>query len=241
MSYMVKLDMFEGPFDLLFHLIEKNEVDIYDIPIAEITSQYLQYLDQLRYFDIEIASEFLVMAATLIQIKSRMLLPRQRDEKDEDMADPRQELVERLIEYRKYKGITDELRVREERFQQLLFREPSDVQHDADCEPILVNIGIPDLCRAFAVVMARYQKLYNDQSEFQKSLRRETVSVADRIRYIRNRLKRNCEISFDSLFDGAVTREAVVVTFLAMLELIRLKRVVVEQKYAFGSIMIKKA
>jgi segregation and condensation protein A len=240
MSYRVKLDVFEGPFDLLFHLIEKNEVDIYDIPIAEITQQYLQYLDQMRYFDIEIASEFLVMAATLIQIKSRMLLPRQKDQKDEDISDPRQELVERLIEYRKYKDITGELRNREERFQRILFREPLHVEPDAGNEPVLVNVGITDLCKAFAIVMKRYQGLYNDYLDFSRNLHRKTVSMVDKIRYIRSKLMYNSEISFDSLFDDAVTREDVVVTFLAMLELIRLKRIVVEQRQAFGEIVIRK-
>src|SRR5690606_10465809 len=100
MSCSVKLEVFEGPFDLLFHLIEKNEVDIYDIPIADITRQYFEYIDELRYFDIEVASEFLVMAATLLHIKSRMLLPSQKDEAQEE-EDPRQQLVERLIEYKK--------------------------------------------------------------------------------------------------------------------------------------------
>src|SRR5690554_6682684 len=114
MSYNVKLEVFEGPFDLLFHLIEKNEVDIYDIPIAVITRQYLQYLDELRFFDIEIASEFLVMAATLLHIKSKMLLPNPKDETMKEDEDPRQQLVERLMEYKKYKEVTGELSKREE-------------------------------------------------------------------------------------------------------------------------------
>jgi segregation and condensation protein A len=240
MTYRVKLEVFEGPFDLLFHLIEKNEVDIYDIPIAEITAQYLEYLEEMRYFDIEVASEFLVMAATLIQIKSKMLLPQQdEDERDEEI-DPRQQLVERLIEYRKYKSITGELRKREDKYQQVLFREPSPVEHYVDYEPVLINIDIQDLCRAFNNVMRKFENLYNDDADLRRSIRKENVSVVDRIRFIRNKLSLEDEIHFYSLFDKGVTREYIVVTFLAMLELIRLKRIIVEQTKTFGDIVIRK-
>ncbi|MBA1337080.1 MAG: Segregation and condensation protein A [Firmicutes bacterium] len=239
MTYRVKLEVFEGPFDLLFHLIEKNEVDIYDIPIAEITAQYLQYLEDMRYFDIEVASEFLVMAATLIQIKSRMLLPQQEEDGTEEDIDPRQQLVERLIEYRKYKGITEELKKREDKYQLLLFREPSPVESYVDYEPILINIDISDLCKAFDSVMKRYSSLYNEDTGLERSIRRESITVVDKIKYITNRLRYEKEVLFQSLFGDGETRESIVVTFLAMLELIRLKRIMVEQRNTFGDIIIR--
>lgn len=239
MTYRVKLEVFEGPFDLLFHLIEKNEVDIYDIPIAEITAQYLQYLEDMRHFDIEVASEFLVMAATLIQIKSRMLLPQPEEDGAEEDIDPRQQLVERLIEYRKYKDITGELKKREDKYQFLLFRDPSPAESYVDYEPVLMNIDISDLCKAFNSIMNRYTNKYNDNTGLGRSIRRENITVVDRIKYITGRLKHEKEVLFQSLFGDEETRESIVITFLAMLELIRLKKIMVEQRNTFGDIIIR--
>ena len=240
MSYSVKLEVFEGPFDLLFHLIEKNEVDIYDIPIADITRQYLEYLDELRYFDIEVASEFLVMAATLLHIKSRMLLPGKASVEQEEEADPRQQLVERLIEYKKYKDITGELRKREEVYQKRLYREPSPAAIYVDHDPVVLDIDIMDLCSAFAQAMRKYINLYNSDHDLRKSLEKERISVAERINYIRSVLRKYGSISFGSLVEGCATRENVVVTFLALLELIKERRLIVEQAVNFGDIIINK-
>ncbi len=238
MSYRVKLEVFEGPFDLLFHLIEKNEVDIYDIPIAEITTQYLEYLDDIDFFDVDTASEFLVMAATLIQIKSKMLLP-QQDDNEEEEIDPRQQLVDRLIEYRKYKSITEELKKREDKFQKRLFKEPEPQVEYIEWEPELVDLDFIDLCRAFNKVMARYKNLYNDDLDLKKSVRREEISVTDKIHFIRGRLAEKKEISFDDLFDEDTGRTDVVITFIAMLELIRLRMIIVKQDRIWGRIIIR--
>ncbi|MGI6703334.1 MAG: segregation and condensation protein A [Clostridia bacterium] len=239
MSYSVKLEVFEGPFDLLYHLIEKNEVDIYDIPIADITRQYLEYLDELRFFDIEVASEFLVMAATLLHIKSRMLLPSQNAKDPEDEADPRQQLIERLIEYKKYKEVTGEFRKREEIFQRRLFREPLPVVSYEDHDPIILDVDVSDLCQAFAQAMKKYISLYNSDYNLKKSLEKEKVSVTDRIIFIKNTLKRSGSISFKGLVRDCATRENVIATFLALLELIKGRRIKIEQTVVFGDIIIK--
>jgi segregation and condensation protein A len=240
MSYSVKLEVFEGPFDLLFHLIEKNEVDIYDIPIAVITRQYLQYLDGLRFFDIEIASEFLVMAATLLHIKSKMLLPNPKDETMEEDEDPRQQLVERLMEYKKYKEVTGELKKREEIFLKRLFREPSAAGIDGHQEPVIPDIGLAELHRAFEEAMKKYRELYNSDYDLKKSLEKERVSVTEKIKHIIKVLKPGRPVKFDKLFEGFPTRETVVATFLALLELIKERKVLIEQESNFGDIIIRK-
>ena len=240
MPYSVKLEFFEGPFDLLFHLIEKNEVDIYDIPIADITRQYLEYLDELRFFDIEVASEFLVMAATLLHIKSKMLLPGKEQAQQGEEADPRQQLVERLIEYKKYKDVTGELRKREEVCQKRLFREPFPLgDYDAH-DPFVLDVDVADLCNAFAQAMRRYINLYNDDYNLRKSLEKERISLTDRIKHIKNIIRRSGRISFRGLVEGCATRENVVVTFLALLELVKERKIVIEQVFNFSDIIIRK-
>ena len=221
MSYSVKLEVFEGPFDLLYHLIEKNEVDIYDIPIADITRQYLEYLDELRFFDIEVASEFLVMAATLLHIKSRMLLPSQNAKDPEDEADPRQQLIERLIEYKKYKEVTGEFRKREEIFQRRLFREPLPVVSYEDHDPIILDVDVSDLCQAFAQAMKKYISLYNSDYNLKKSLEKEKVSVTDRIIFIKNTLKRSGSISFKGLVRDCATGKTLLLPFWRCLNSLR--------------------
>ncbi len=240
MSYSVKLEIFEGPFDLLFHLIEKNEVDIYDIPIADITRQYLEYIDELRYFDIEVASEFLVMAATLLHIKSRMLLPQQNVEEQGEDIDPRQQLVERLMEYKKYKDVTGELKKREEDFQKRLFREPTPAEFYIEHDPIILDIDITDLCRAFSEAMKKYKNLYNTDDDLRKGLEKEIISVVDRIKHIRKVLMREGHIMFNDLFEDCPTRENVIVTFLAVLELIKERSITIKQMSNFGDIIIRK-
>lgn len=240
MPYSVKLEVFEGPFDLLFHLIEKNEVDIYDIPIADITRQYLEYLDELRFFDIEVASEFLVMAATLLHIKSKMLLPGKEKAEQEEEVDPRQQLVERLIEYKKYKDVTGELRKREEVCQKRLFREPFPLgDYDAH-DPFVPDVDVSDLCNAFVQAMRRYINLYNDDYNLRKSLEKERISLTDRINHIKNIMRRVGRISFKGLVEGCATRANVVVTFLALLELVKGRKIVIEQAFNFADIIIKK-
>jgi len=238
MDYNIKLEAFEGPFDLLFHLIEKAEVDIYDIPIAKITDQYIDYIHTLQALDLEVASEFLVMAATLVQIKSRMLLPKppKAEETLEMEEDPRDELVARLLEYKQFKAAASLLKEREQA-QGLTFTRPVDVEEFisafAEKNP-LKGLTLSDLLGALQTVLERV-----DEEELVTEITREEVTVRDRMREVLRRLVLAREgITFSELFRGARTKVAVVVTFLALLEMIRLGRIVVRQSENFSEMLI---
>ena len=218
--------------ELLMHLIEKNKIDIYDIPIASLTEQYIEYLDKFRSFNIEIASEFIIMAATLLQIKSRMLLPKPPKEKDEaDEADPRQELIERILEYRRFKevsGVMGELQRSQERF---LAREPMElpVRH---LPP--KNLSLNELLEAFANVLAVRRELKIPQV----LVAPEEFSVQDKMEELISLLHRmNGRLRFADAFSGS-SRGELITTFLAMLELIKLHSIAVQQQGQFGEIYI---
>ncbi|WP_345786535.1 segregation and condensation protein A [Thermincola ferriacetica] len=241
LAYQIKLPVFEGPFDLLFHLIEKNEVDIYDIPIATITEQYLEYLAQMQMLDLEIASEFLVMAARLLHIKARMLLPKPPrepadDEEEVELEDPRDELVERLLEYKKFKQVADFLKQREEE-QEKIYVRPNEEEmfiHLFSEENPLEGIDLSKLLKALKEVFQRAE-----QVETTGEIPRDEVSIRDKMREIRRRLfflPRG--ISFKDLLASQASKVEIIVTFLALLELIKLKQVKVSQPKVFGEIMI---
>lgn len=232
-EYKIKLDAFEGPMDLLMHLLEKNKINIYDIPIAEVTEQYLAYLEQFKEFNIEIASEFLVMAATLLQIKSRILLPKpKKSDEDEEGAelDPRQELVDRLLEYRRFKEVSEVLDQLATDRSKMFFREPEQLlTHYAPLEGLDVNL----LVTAFSAVL---EANIDDTA----LVSREKFSVQDKMMDIMLLLHKSKQgILFTDAFTRAGTKSELVVTFLALLELIKLKRVRIEQKYSFAPIYIK--
>lgn len=241
MGLQYKLEAFEGPLDLLLHLIDQEEIDIYDIPIAHITDQYLKYLDQLHTFEIDSASEFLVMAATLLSIKSKMLLPKppaialELDE--DDGVDPREELVQRLIEYRKYKQIADSLREQELSRSLIYSREPEDLTPFLPEQPENPVRGIlpADLMLALRKVLSQAAK-----RDTVARIRRDEISVKDRIRDLITTL-RNSEgkVLFSKLFDQRWNREEIVVTFLALLELMKNKRVSCFQHRLFDDIVIQ--
>ncbi len=230
-DYKIKLEVFEGPMDLLMHLLEKNQLDIYDIPIAVVTEQYLNYLQALEEYDIEIASDFLVMAATLLQIKSRMLLPKlpKSMENTEDELDPRQELVDKLLEYRKFKEVSavmeEMMRTREHFFTRL----PQDF--DAYL-PLPVGLRIDDLVAAFAAV-------WESTIDEYEVVAREEFSVQDKIYDIIHLLYKNKgKIEFNQAIFRKCTRSEIIATFLALLELMKLQRVTIEQQQSFGPILI---
>ncbi len=237
MGYKIRLEMFEGPFDLLFHLIEKNEIDIYDIPIADITAQYLDYLHSMEQIDMEITSEFLVLAATLLSIKARMLLPHQPEEdSEEDLEDPRDELVERLLEYKKYKQVAGYLEERE-RASSKYFTRLIDVEEMAaafmDDNP-LEGLDLTDLLEALGQVVARAK-----EKEPLSRVPREEITIRDKVREIKNRLKLEGQaLLFGELFSSQTHRIEIVVTFLALLELIRLGQVTVRQRRNFADISL---
>mgnify|MGYP000179708662 CR=1 FL=1 len=238
-----KLESFEGPLDLLLHLIDKAEVDIYNIPIKEITAQYLEYLNGMSEMELDITSEFLVMAATLLSIKSKMLLPKPPpmndldDNFEDEEYDPRAELVQKLIEYRKYKGIAEHLRDKEFQRSLLYSREPGDLSPYLVVveENPLEGILITDIMFAFQKVMRKLASRH-----VITKIKRDEISVKDRMKEIINILQmRGNRFLFSNLFDDEVTREEVVVSFLAVLELMKMKRIVCFQDHLFDDIVIQ--
>ncbi|MGQ9455537.1 MAG: segregation and condensation protein A [Armatimonadota bacterium] len=233
--YRVALGVFEGPLDLLLHLIREQKINIYDIPIAKITEQYLAYLHLMEQLDLEIASEWLVMAATLLEIKSRMLLPQDvaSEEDEEDEVDPRLELVERLVEYEKFKLAAEHFRQREEQRAKLFVR--GDVNFDFELKPVL---SLEDITAA-DLLAALHKVLAGVGDENVTTVRRRKITVRMRMREIWHRLMRcSGRLTFGELFEGDVTKMEVVITFLALLELIIARRVKAQQQYTFGPITI---
>jgi segregation and condensation protein A len=237
-QYSIKLPLFEGPLDLLLHLIKKNEVDLYDIPVALIADQYLAYIELMKELNLELAGEFLVMAATLAQIKSRMLLPPAEGEGDEEGGvDPRAQLIERLLEYKKFKEAAATLGERESLWREVFVRQGKGAWEDSEehQDETLFNFGLLDLLDAFKRVLA------NVPADRFHEITGERISLADRINQILERLQGEDSITFDSLFEADRTRDQVVVTFLALLELARLRAIKVLQVEEFGAIRIMKA
>ena len=232
--YKVTLPVFEGPLDLLLHLIRSNEIDIYDIPIAKVTEQYLAYLSLMESLDLEVAGEWLVMAATLLEIKSRMLLPEDPDqEPEEEKLDPRLELVERLIEYEKFKGAAEVFREREAERARMFTRGAAEVDFDLRPKFDLSDITAVDL-------LAALQKILSDADEEPvTSIQRRKVSVRMRMREIWRKISQaSGQLTFEDLFDDVVTRVDIVITFLALLELLKQRRLKVRQARAFAPIHI---
>ncbi|WP_053957364.1 segregation/condensation protein A [Inediibacterium massiliense] len=243
MSYNIKLKEFEGPFDLLFHLIEKAKVDIYNIPIAKITEQYMDYIENMKKFDLEIASEFLVMAATLIEIKSKMLLPNEEESQiamDIEEEDPRKELVKRLIEYKKYKYVATEFKNREELHTKIFYKDPEqfDEYIQTDSKEI-ENMDMKDLIDAFEKLLKKRKKLSQDNINFH-SIQRDEYSLEDKIESIKEIITLEHSVEFEDLFHAPWSKSEMVVTFLALLELIKLKFILVQQDRVFGRIMIQR-
>ena len=233
----VKLPVFEGPLDLLLYLIRKEEIDIYQIPIERITQQYLEALRILQMLNLELAGEFLVMAATLLYIKSRMLLPKdqQLPEEEEDENDPRWELIRQLVEYKKFKDVAVQLQARNSR-QEDIFRRGFDVKSLADQgtgKP--VDAGIFDLITAFQQVLARIKP------ETRLDIIEDRFTVSDKIIHVQQLLEQRERILFRDLFPEDAGRTEIVVTFLALLELIRLNQIRAVQDEVFGEIQLVKA
>jgi segregation and condensation protein A len=236
MTYDIRIEKFEGPLDLLLHLIKKNEMDIYDIPIAEITAQYVAYIDTMHNLNLDVAGEFLLMAATLVHIKSRLLLPQTADDElEEEEEDPRAELVRRLLEYQKYKAAAVTLDSRSllgrEVFARALplsaFEEVEESEFEA--------VGIYDLVEAFRTL------LREAPMESFHDIDIDQLSVTERVNGILTLLAGRENMSFRELFTERPDRKEVVVTFLAMLELVRLKLVRLVQNSHFGAIWLSPA
>jgi segregation and condensation protein A len=236
MSYQIKLEIFEGPMDLLLHLIKKHELDIYSIPIALITQQYLEYIDLMKSLDMEIAGDFLVMASTLTHIKSKMLLPPpENPENDEDGIDPRAELIRRLLEYKSFKDAAGSLEGKEETWSHMYTRA-AEASPDvpADDEPLLFDFHLFDLLAALKDVMARVP-----DAKFE--ITAEAVSITEKISQILSRLEVVDSLLFSDLFEGSTSKAQVIGTFLALLELIKTRVIKAFQVEQFGAIRIMKS
>lgn len=237
MSYSVKLQAFEGPLDLLLHLIKKNEIDIYDIPIADITRQYLDYIEILKTLNLDVAGEFLVMAATLLHIKSRMLLP-VSEEAEQEEEDPRADLVKQLLEYQNIKEAAFSLDKRDMLDRDVFVRKAFPEGFDAEEQPQDVNLEgatLFELIEAFRKVIAELPE------EASHEVFSERVSMSDKISFILEALNTEDNISFYDLFKGGRSRPEVIVTFLAILELIKLKMINIHQSSACGPISVYKS
>ncbi|MCL5022639.1 MAG: segregation/condensation protein A [Nitrospirae bacterium] len=230
--YSIKLPVFEGPLDLLLHLIKENKVDIYDIPIALITHQYLEYIEMMKELNLDVAGEFLLMAATLIHIKSRMLLPVE-EVSGEEPQDPRFELVQRLIEYQAFKEASLALKEKEEEWSSVFSREAGDTEEESENsgELDLFDLSLFDLLGAF-------RKLLEKAPPEIVNITKETLTVKDRIAFIMERLENQETVRFEALFEGAMTKAYLIVTFVALLEILRLGLARAYQEGDFGTIWV---
>lgn len=242
MALNVKLEVFEGPLDLLLHLIEKNQINIYDIPISELTDQYLSYLEGLEQLDIGLASEFLFMAATLLSIKSRMLLPAEKtgDMQKEvcavaDKEDPRMELVEKLIEYKKYKMIATALKEKEEKESRVFKRKPEDLSFLFDGEICLSEVNFDDLISIFTCII---KKGKIEGSQNLRTILKDPLPLRVRIKQVYKILLKKKRMFFREFFQENSSKLEIIMTFLAILELIKLNRVKVNQERLFGDITV---
>ena len=232
-SVEIKLEKFEGPLDLLLHLIQRDEVDIYDIPISHITQQFLRYLEMMRLLDLEVSGEFLVMAATLMRIKARMLLP-QPTPGEEDEPDPREELVQRLLEYSQYKEAAEGLRGREERRRDLF--ERGLVPDESEAGPLpLAPVSLFSLLDALDRVLSRLPE------RNVLEMTGEAYDIEDKMGLLLQRARRAGRLSFTLLLEECRSRIEAIVTLLALLELLKMARLRVEQADPFGEIWVEPA
>lgn len=235
MEYIVQINKFYGPFELLVYLIETNEVDIYDIPIAEITEQYIAYLDVLQEFDMAIASEFVLMASTLLEIKSKMLLPNQ-----EKQEDPREELVNQLLEYRLYRMASEDLKVSEEKESRFIAKPAEDfhVEEAAVCEQLLFEeISAYDLLYALKNVLKRSRF---DTEDNILELSKDEFTINDCIDLISEKLEILKKVNIVEIFSLHNSKKFVIAIFLSILEMSRLKNIRLVQDRIFGEIFIQK-
>lgn len=235
MSYKLKLDIFEGPLDLLLFLIKKNDIDIANIPITKVTEQYLEYIEMMKMLDLEIVGEFLVMAATLLQIKSRMLLPPDPAGINEDEIDPRDELVQRLQEYRVFKEIAEQLKGKENERQNFFTRqvdEEARKEMENDAKEVFFEASLFDLINAFSSALS---KIKEDKTY---EVSKEEFTVEQKIHDILHSLLKESRLLLTDIFSKARSKVEMIVCFMAVLELIRLKEIIVAQKRLFSDIEV---
>jgi len=236
MGYEIKLDIFEGPLDLLLYLIKKNEIDIYNIPIALITEQYLEYLDIMKSLNLDLAGEYLLLASTLIHIKSKMLLPAQDDDQEEDEPDPRAELVQQLLEYQQFKEVASQLESRPLLNRDVFKRGPLVIEEpDQEDQEMDIELNVFDLVEAFHRVISTLDRGENLEIDVEK------MSLADRMNEIMERIAEKRNLTFMELLGENANRRMLLYTFLAILELMRLRMIRVYQATSFGVIRVRLA
>lgn len=243
MGIQVKLEAFDGPLDLLLHLIEKNKVDIFDIPIVLITEQYLEYVSNMDAKNMDVMSEFLVMAATLVRIKSKMLLPKEETE-EEDEEDPRQELVERLLEYKMYKYASYELKDRQYDAAKVFYKEPSipeeiqNYKEDIDFDELLSDVTLSKLQEIFDSVMQKQvDKIDPIRSKFGE-IEKEEINIEDQMIFVEEYAMLHGTFSFRKLLENGSGKGYVIVTFLSVLEMMKTGTLRIEQENLFDDIQI---
>jgi len=241
----LKLDNFEGPLDLLLHLIDINQVNIYDIPITEVTDQYMEFLNEALILNLEVASEFLVMASTLLLIKSKMLLPQKKNLKEievEDLGiDPREELVEKLLEYRKFKQVADILREKETNMHQLFTKSISDMSRFNDLDEFDINQSLSGIT-LITILNAFQQAILKCKQNYKlNKVVNEEISINDKKKFILNLLDNvNSPIKFSSLLANSLNKSEIIITFLALLDLINKKKLICYQQSIFADILIER-
>lgn len=243
MGIPVKLEAFEGPLDLLLHLIEKNKIDIYDIPIVEITNQYMEYIKKMEESDLNIMSEFLLMASTLLDIKSRMLLPKEEKEEEEE-EDPRQELVQQLLQYKLCKYMSYELKDRQMDGDRILYREkdiPQEIteyEEPVDMDELLDGLTLKKLHGIFKDVLKRQENMIDPvRSRFGK-IEKEEITLSDKMEEMEAYARTHKEFSFRKMLSGQYSKIQIIVTFLAILEFMKTGEIVISQEHPFGDIII---
>ena len=238
-EYKVKFEVFEGPLDLLLYLIKKEEVDIYEVNLTSLATQFIEYIETMRLLDLEIAGEFLVMASTLMYIKSRELLPVDQQvevEGEDDSQDPRWELIRQLVEYKKFKDAAAQLQALEARQEDVFPRIPGKLEFAAGAPPPRQEASIFDLVNAVNAVLKRFT-----QREDLRDIFEDKWTVSEKIEQLLRLVGERATLRFSELFEGVTSRSEVVVTFLALLELIRLKQLTAIQREPFGEIEICRA
>ena len=233
-KYIVTIDNFDGPLDLLLHLIKEQDIDIYDIKIEDITKQYLDYIKHMKELNLEIASEYLVMASELIEMKSKMLLPKKREKEEDDYEeDPRELLIERLLAYKRYKEVTSEFKDLELTRKMIFTREPDNLNRYAKEEESIEELGVADLIDAFNNLLKRKEL---DRTIATKITKKE-LSVADKVNKIKNILRNKKRINFEEIFEVS-TKEEVIISFLSVLEMVKKDEILLTQDGNFKNIVI---
>ncbi len=235
MDYKITIDAFEGPMDLLLHLIKSSDIDIYEIELEEITKQYLSYIEAMEELNLNIASEYLIVAAELIEMKSAMLLPKKKTEEDTYEEDPRENLIKRLLEYKQYKEITPEFKEMELERKQYLTKLPDSLSEykDENAPMHFGDVGISDLLYAFQKFLERKQ----EEKPIHTKITKKEYSVHVRSNEIRSMLKKKKKIEFEELFE-IVTKDYVVVTFLSILDLAKKQELEIKQEHNFSKIIL---